>query len=335
MVEPAGVLWLALLPNAASLAAAATLPDAAALSDSAGRTATPAEYRQSLEAAAILAQECFHSPQGCDGGHVGADLLVRPGDYTVHYDWLRSALRDARAGAPAAREQSMREVMVRLYAELASLDAPTRSGRQEQDAARAILAQPEFRSVDAGPSWWQRQTARFWAWLDRVLFLAANAGARRPWIGLAVEWTLLGAALAGLLAFLLRAVRADRGVRELPWRPEGQDLRHSATDWEALAASAAAAQRWRDAVHALYWASVASLASQGRWREQAPRTPREYLRLLGADSNQRSELAELTALLERVWYAHRSAGEPEYRAARGLAEKLGVPDVLQMRAGHA
>ncbi len=229
----------------------------------------------------------------------------------------------------------MHEATVRLDAELASLDAPTHSVRREQDAATAILARPEFRSVDSGPSWWQRQTARFWARLDRVLFLAASAGARRPWIGLAVEWTLLGAALAGLLGFVLRAFRADRGIRELPWSSGGTGERHSATDWEALAGSAAASQQWRDAVHALYWASVARLASQGRWREHGPRTPREYLRLLQTDSAQTRELAELTAILERVWYARRSAGEPEYRAARGLAEKLGVPAGAPTRAGHA
>ena len=327
MVVPAGAFSLALL--------LAALSGSAALSDPDARVASPEEYRQSLQAAAVLVQACRASSQGCDNARVGTDLLVRPGGYTVEYDWLRTALGDARAAAAAGREQSMRGASARLNAELHSIDALPRSSRREQDAANAVLARPEFRYADAEPSWWDRQTARFWAWLDRILSRAALAGTRRPWIGLAVEWALLLAAVAGLLAFLLRALRADRSVRELPWASQRDSEQHSATDWEALAGRAAAEREWRRAVHALYWASVARLSVQGRWREQAPRTPREYLRLLGAESTQRSELGELTALLERVWYAGRAAGERDYRAARGLAEKLGVPAGAPAGAGHA
>ncbi len=333
MVVPAGAFSLALLLAALFGPAATSGPDV--LSGPDVRTASPEEYRQSLQAAAILVQACRTSSQGCDDARVATNLLVKPDGYSVEYDWLRTAMRDARPATAAGREQSMRDAAARLNAELRSLDAPARSTRREQDAANAVLARPEFRYADAEPSWWDRQTTRFWAWFNRVLSRAANAGARRPWIGLAVEWTLLGASLAGLLGFLLRALRADRSVRELPWASQRGNEQHSATDWESLAGSAAAERQWRDAVHALYWASVTRLSVQGRWRELAPRTPREYLRLLGPDSTQRSELAELTALLERVWYAGRTAGEREYRAARGLAEKLGVPAGTPTGASHA
>ena len=77
-------------------------------------------------------------------------------------------------------------------------------------------------------------------------------------------------------------------------------------------------------MHALYWAAIASLAVHGRWRRAAPRTPREYLRLLDPTSPQSSTLRTLTRLLEQVWYARRDAAERDYVQARGLATALGV-----------
>ena len=304
----------------------------------ASATASPAEYRGRLQQAAALARACSSAAPACDASKTGGDLSIQagqsgrsgqPGGYTLRLDWLRAALTQAHAAAPGERARLMAEASARIDRELAYLDAPPAPDTRARAQANAILSRREFRSADEGPGWWQMLLARFWAWLDRVLFNAANASAHRPWIGLTVEWTLLGGAIAGLLAYVFRALGKDRGSRAELWKPRFTHAEEAEGDWAALAEAAAAAGDWRAAVHALYWASVGSLAASGRWRKRSPdaetRTPREYLGLLEPESPQRGTLAALTALLERVWYARREAGERDYQRARELATALGVP----------
>ncbi len=289
--------------------------------------ATPATYRASLGVAQALVKACSTAAQGCDPAKAGSDLLVEPGGYTVRLGWLRTTVDRARTATPVERTRSMAEAQARLEADLLDLNsspvatAQTLRGRRAVDA---ILSRREFSAVGSGPSFWQRQKARFWAWLDRLLFQAALASSHRPWIGLVVEWTILFAAIAGLLAFAFRALRRDSLGGPLGWQPRHTQGGQAEVDWAAMAEEAASSGKWRDAIHALYWASVASLSQTGRWRPSAPRTPREYLRLLEPASSQRNALGALTSLLERVWYARREASQLEYQQACSLAGALGV-----------
>ncbi len=294
---------------------------------SAWPAATPAAYRASLGAAQALVKACSTAAQGCDSTKAGSDLLVEPGGYTVRLGWLRTTVERARTATPAERARSMAEAQARLEADLLDLDsslgdtAQTVRGRRAVDA---ILSRREFSAVGRGPSFRQRQTARFRAWLNRLLLQAALAGSHRPWIGLVAEWTILLAAITGLLVFAFRTLRHDSLGGPLGWRPRHTQGGQAAVDWAAMAEEAASSGKWRDAIHALYWASVASLSQTGRWRPSAPRTPREYLRLLEPLSSQRNALGALTSLLERVWYARREASQLEYEQARSLAGELGV-----------
>lgn len=294
---------------------------------SAWSAASPAAYRASLGAAQALVTACSTAAQGCNPAKAGSDLLVEPGGYTVRLGWLRTTVDRARTATPAERVRSMDEAQARLKADLLDLDSSSVTTAQMlrgHQAVEAVLSRREFSAVGNGPSFWQRQTARFWAWLDRLLFQAALAGSHRPWIGLVAEWTVLLAAIAGLLAFSFRALRRDSFSGPLGWRPRHTQGGQAEVDWAAIAEEAASSSKWRDAIHALYWASVASLSQAGRWRPSAPRTPREYLRLLEPLSSQRKALGTLTSLLERVWYARREASRLEYEQARSLADTLGV-----------
>ena len=241
-------------------------------------SASPAEYRARLQQAAGLAQACSSAAQACDANKAGGDLLVQsgkagksgePAGYTLRLDWLRAALTQAHGAKPELRARLMQEASARLDQELAYLDAPPAVDTKARAQADAILSRHEFRSVDEGPGWWQLLLARFWAWLDRVLFNAAAASADRPWIGITVEWTLLAAAVAGLLAYVFRALRKDRGSATDGWKPRFAPADEAESDWAALAEAAAAGGDWRAAVHALYWAAVGSLAASGRWRRTA------------------------------------------------------------------
>ena len=291
--------------------------------------ASPAAYRARLQQSAALAQACGAAAGACDAARVGDDLQVEPGGYAVHLGWLRSTLTAARAATTPVRARLMREAADRIEQERLFLDQPVLPAAQAQVRAQAlaegILNRREFHGVDRAPSWWQLLQARFWAWIDRVFAIAARAGAARPWIGIAVEWTLLIGALAGLLVYALRAMRHESTRVPLPWGPPLTDRSAAEPDWAALAQLAAQGGLWREAVHALYWAAIGRLAAQGRWHRAALRTPREYLRLLAAASPERHALAQMTQLLERTWYARMGAAEPDYAQAVALAAQLGVP----------
>ncbi len=302
----------------------------------ANAAASPAEYGAALRQAAALARACSAASQACDAARAPGDLLVQsgssePSSYTLRLDWLRAALTQAHGAVPESRTRLMTEASGRIDQELVFLDARPAPNTKARTQANTILSRREFRSVSEGPAWWQLMLARFWAWLDRLLFTAAAASAHRPWIGITVEWALLAGALAGLLAYVFRALRRERGSSAGGWKPRFAEAGNLEADWAALAEAAAAAGDWRTAVHALYWATIGSLAASGRWRRRGPdtetRTPREYLRLLEPASPQRGSLAAFTALLERVWYSRLDAGERDYQRARELADALGVPRI--------
>ena len=257
--------------------------------------------------------------------------MVQPGGYTVHMQWLRATIAEAHGARGNQREQLMDACSARIAEELAGLDAQPEEEGRARKAADAVLAQRQFRGIEAQPSLWHLLLARVLAWLDRVLFSAAQATARRPWIGLVVEWTCLLGALAGTLAFLLQALRRERVPKQVPWRERSDGKSPAGGDWLAAANAAAMRGAWREAIHALYWATVAHMARNGRWRGYDARTPREYLRLLEPESAERRELSLLTLQLERFWYAGMQAGEREYEKARSAAARLGVLNAEALR----
>ena len=314
---------------------------AAAPSAHGAPASSPAAYRVSLQQAIALASSCTADATACQAARVGDDLQVQPGGYAVHLGWLRSTLTTARGASPQTRARLMGEAISRLEQEQRFLDqranpdaqADLQTVAQPRRLADRILNRREFRGVDRAPSWWQLLEARFWAWLERVLTGAAQASAARPWIGVAVEWLLLTGALSGLLVYAFKALRAEHGPLRSGWQTRSDGGIAFDQDWATIARAAAADRQWREAVHALYWAAIRSLADAGHWRTAAPRTPREYLRLLAPASPQRESLARLTRLLERTWYARLEAGEPDYAQALSLCNQLSTAGAAT-RAGR-
>jgi hypothetical protein len=86
----------------------------------------------------------------------------------------------------------------------------------------------------------------------------------------------------------------------------------------------AAKRLWREAIHFLYWASIARLESMRLWPADRARTPREYLALMANADPRKTSLTELTRRFERTWYGGRSAADSEFDAALELARALGV-----------
>jgi hypothetical protein len=188
---------------------------------------------------------------------------------------------------------------------------------------KQVLAGREFRNLQQPP---ENDTVleRMGNWLNHVFAGVDKLRARSAWVGRALVWSFF-LAVGTLLAWRLTLI--ERRWRSRLTAPKPATLRDASMvrDWEAWLAEArraAAAGAWREAIHFVYWASIARLESKRLWPTDRARTPREYLALLAPGDPRTAPLASLTRSFERVWYGGRDAGESDYRRAEQTAVSL-------------
>ncbi len=224
------------------------------------------------------------------------------------------------------RSAIQQEIAQRLQWELQQAQALSQPGEApSSQAARAqlsaVLSRREFRFVQP-PSWWDLMWARVWRWIGRQFDKLMARLHLKPAVSNVLSWVLLSVAFL-LLAFILwrNLRRSSRGMTRL-----GLQAPSSASwgwrQWADAARAALAEHRYRDAVHCCYWAAVFRLEQMGVWRLDDSRTPREYLRLLPRDSQQREIMASLTRSFEMVWYGYRPVTPAQAESALRELENL-------------
>jgi len=346
--QSCALLWLLLaaLPPA-PLATAQASAVAAGQSD-----ASLADYRNHLESLKALVDSCRkqRTAQACAPAQVGADDWVlwptggAAGVREIHYDWLRDLLD--RAGKneqpqktivpapvqvlkskPLSIDELLARARQRLDQDAGQAGAPAQTSpgyAAEHKSLTAILARREYQGVTQVSA-----RERFQEWLENELasLLGRLVGfsSRSPWIAFALRALLLGSVCLGLIWALVRIERRSR-VRLVPDAQPAIGT-PAAREWQLWLKDAhqmAAERRWREAIHCLYWASIARLESKRLWLADRARTPREYLRLLPGADPRRSNLTALTRSFERTWYGGREAGSSDFEAALKLAAQMGV-----------
>jgi hypothetical protein len=294
---------------------------------------SPDQYRAHLERLRTLVESCEASASACDPKAVGNDEQVQmqglgvganANSFEARYDWLRDALKSAQNAGHRNRNDRLRAAESRLDEALrdGSGASATPSGfAVARRRADAILGHPEFATA-MEDSIWDRLLAHLVRWLDKFLNGVAQFGQRSPWIGPVMEWGLIGIALVGLIVWAMRvlqrqrlAVRAEAARQIEPWE-------EAARNWRALAEEQAAHGDWREAVHCLYWASIALLEGKSLWSVNRSRTPREYVRLLETGSARWKLLRQQTQGFEYVWYGLNDAAQQDYQRALELHEGL-------------
>lgn len=181
-----------------------------------------------------------------------------------------------------------------------------------------------------GPSLIQQIKEKIGNWINRFIGKLIRAGARSRWIGLTAEIAFVVLLCAALVWLLIRIERQGR-MRPVSIGTARGEGAASARDWQLWledAQKAAALGAWREAIHLLYWANISRLESTGYWSADRARTPREYLALLGPQSQHHASLGRLTRSFERAWYAGRSANESDFREAEQLSLQLGLTERL-------
>jgi hypothetical protein len=235
----------------------------------------------------------------------------------------------ARPPKPTTNEL-LQAAQARLTQEIAQADevaagppAAAPDYAQERATMKQVLAGRDFRGLEA-PTRRDSFLEKLSEWLNRFFEGITKLHADSAWVGRVIVWGFILATCVGLVWGLLQLERNWR-IRLVPESDGPAAGAASARDWQlwlADARRAAAAGKWREAIHFVYWAAISRLESRRLWPADRARTPREYLALVTADDPRRAGLATLTGSFERTWYGGRAAGESDYAQAEKLADGL-------------
>ncbi|MBB5057143.1 hypothetical protein HDF16_001828 [Granulicella aggregans] len=291
-------------------------------------------YRAHLIALRELVGACEHSPAACDPAKAGSNDRIPPHDdkpaFDVRWSWLWDLMLKAKDAKLADRTALLQQAEARLGDQLREAGVDTGQGvahdpgtnfKQARRDADSILAGSEFKHV-TGNGIWEQLSAKLINWLGRIFGGVSNLGQRAPWLGPVIMYGFLLLALAGLLVWVLRMLDRQRMAVRLQHPAAITASQETAKVWASLAEQAAAAEDWREAIHALYWATVTELEGRRLWRQNSVRTPREYLRLVPPDAPQHRPLRAFTQQLERIWYGLDPAARADYEQARAVYDEL-------------
>jgi hypothetical protein len=299
------------------------------------KQSTLTDYTTHLRSLHTLILSCQANASACDPTLVGSDEQIalqslgsgaNVNQFEAHYDWLRSALKQAHDPAYKNRNTDLIEAAVHIDDALHDVSTPALpsfSFAQARRRADSVLGHPEFVTIEA-QSVWQRLIARFFLWLDGLFSNVAKFGERSPWIGPLIEWGLITLALTGLVLWAIRTVQRQRLAVQLESARQLEPWEEASRNWRKLAEEQAEAHEWREAVHCLYWATIVMLEGRRYWTPNRSRTPREYVRLLESGSTRWTLLRKQTLGFERIWYGLNAAAQNDYQSALELHEQLRV-----------
>lgn len=290
----------------------------------AGAALTTAEYRQQLDGL-LAATRQLNSNEGTlppSLQRLPAVWRVHTGqqDFEISSEGLRSEVRRYEKDRSVENASAIRRRVENLRREMDGFESPPQDVSSRRTELNAILARPEFRDVH-GPTWSDR--LRRWLLEHLLRFLGRLfRSSAIPTVGKYFVYGLMGLAGLALLYVVYRSILRNPEFEEVV----PKDLPVSAKEWTIWLSEArafAAKGDWREAVHLAYWAGISFLERQGLWKPDRARTPREYLRLISPQAEQRETLTALTQIFELTWYAKRPAGESTFSRTLEELEKLG------------
>ena len=301
------------------------------------RAFTTAEYRAELDGLLAATQGLDSSgreiPKALENLPQSWPVHTEQGDFQISTEGLQRDVRRYNSDKNAANAIGVRTRLESLRREVDGFEKSPTDAARSRAALDSILAQPEF--AGRGPGWFQKinkklealqQAVRDWFFrqvLGFFRFLQRLFGWKSlPTVGKVFIYGLMGAAGLALLYLIYRSIFQNPEFEEVVPR----DLPVSAKEWSiwlSEARAAAARGDWRDAIHLAYWSGISFLEREGFWKPDRARTPREYLRLISAQSEKREILTVLTRLFEITWYAKRDASEQTFSQTLEQLEKLG------------
>jgi hypothetical protein len=252
------------------------------------------------------------------------DFSAGDQSFKISNSALQASLRSLAASAdPDARISAQQQLQKAVTRRLQGLQAD----EQPIDPSLPtkldhIFARREFRNVGK-----QEASATLQEWISqgivRLLSLIFNDPARVETTAKIIVYAS-GIVVSGLVIWVL----TRWALRPLPHRPIRQPARFSPAarawrDWLHNARTAADEGRFREAVHAAYWAVISHLEASGTWRPDVARTPREYLNLVSRSNPVLTPLREITLDFEFTWYGNHVPTVTQWQLFLTKVEEIG------------
>jgi hypothetical protein len=254
----------------------------------------------------------------------GLKVRVAGEVHSVSLEFLRKGLNDYLTAPGQAKPDILAQLDRRLGA-LAAEGQVYEQGVAADPAARArlnnILSTKEFRR-SRGPTQWELLWRRIGAWIRKLFFRIFPKVPDIDYAGQVFVWVMIAVAGCVLAVWLYRKSRERilEGPREIvPFMPSSKSWRV----WLAEARAQAQTGAWRDAIHLGFWAGVSRLESEGLWRPDKARTPREYLAIIPTENTRQPFFAALTTSFEVFWYGGRPATADDFQRLVRDLEGLG------------
>lgn len=292
-----------------------------------GRAFSLPEYVSELDHLSSLVPQVAHDPStartAIDELRGDWTVTAEGRSFSINTDWLTDQFEKLEKNPTASLRDDILQRLAAMKANAAAFQSEPADTKAAHQKLTAILARSEFQQV-RGATWRDRFWFRVRMWIYRNLSKMFGSSSA-PTVGRFFVWSLVGVAVLALAYFIFRTIRQNARLESI--MPEVLPV--SAKQWRVWlkeAREAAAKGLWRDAVHLSYWGGISFLEESGMWRPDQARTPREYLRLLPADSQHRATLRNLTRRLEVTWYGNETAGPETFSETVANLEELGCRD---------
>lgn len=245
-----------------------------------------------------------------------------------------------------------------------SAPAPA-AGLDPKQGLKEILAEPEFQPLAERDelrelsknlrlkntkNWWQS----FWDWLNKTLFKPArpqppqvripdvkppNVSVSARWME-ALKWIAIGLGVVVLLVLLATLVRwfvergpagqakataAPKEAPPLEASATENALDHTVDEWELFARDWLGRGEIRQAVRALYLATLVHLHRERLIDYNRALTNWTYVRHFRGEPERKTVLQRLTQVFDDVWYGERPCEEPLYHSFEQGVRALGTP----------
>lgn len=287
-----------------------------------------AEYKSQLEQySAEIHKIAEHPELAVDFNHSVPPTFIQvqtqAGVITVSVEFLHKELDKYLEAAPALKPTILSQLGDRIKAMRNESEGFERA-REGDPAARArlnqILSGSEFDRV-RGPTELELQQERISAWIQKKLDKLFPTPPDLDQLGQIFVWIVIAIACSILAVWLYRQSRErlDRPREVMPFVRSARSWR----SWLVEAHERAAQGEWREAIRLGFWAAVSRLESDGVWRPDKARTPREYLNAIPAANATKSPFAAATRTFEAAWYGGRPASAGDFERFVNEIEKLG------------
>ncbi|MGH9530038.1 MAG: DUF4129 domain-containing protein [Terriglobales bacterium] len=287
-----------------------------------------ADYKAQLEQYSADIQKIADHPEQVAtlNRDVPTSLQVRTqeGTITVSMEFLRKEANRFLDATPNLRPTILKELSNRIKGmrEEADRFEQARSGdKTTRERLNQVLSAREFRGVH-GPTELELLEERINAWISEKLNKFFPTGPDLDQLGQVFVWIVIAIASSIFGVWLYRQSRErllERPREILPFVPSSKSWRV----WLSEARERTAVGEWREAIRLGFWAAVSHLESQGIWRPDRARTPREYLKAIPAASAIRLPFAAATKTFETAWYGGHPASAADFERFVVELEKLG------------